>query len=110
MLEIQETPAHAAWFATLRAAFGYEFLNRPDGFPCLARRYGLCFTSAPIAMGLGLAFRALAQGRVDLIDGNSTNGLIAALQLHRLQDDRGYSPLRSRARVPRRQPELVTLP
>ena len=45
MLEIQEASAHAAWFATLRAAFRFDFLNRPDGFPGLARRYGLRFTS-----------------------------------------------------------------
>jgi osmoprotectant transport system permease protein len=110
MLEIQEASAHAAWFATLRAAFRFEFLNRPDGFPGLARRYGLRFTSAPIAMDLGLTCRALAEGRLDLIDGHSTNGLIADLHRHRLQDDRGHSPLRSRARVPRRQPELAPLP
>jgi hypothetical protein len=61
-------------------------------------------------MDLGLTFRALAQGRVDLIGGNRTNGLIAALQLHRLQGIRGYSPLRSRACMPRRKPELVPLP
>jgi glycine betaine/choline ABC-type transport system substrate-binding protein len=56
------------------------------------------------------SFCALAEGRLDLIDGHSTNGLIADLHRHRLQDDRGYSPLRSRARVPRRQPELAPLP
>ena len=94
----------------LRAAFGYEFSNRPDGFPGPARRYDLRCTSTLIAMDLGLTFRALTEGRLDLIDGHSTNGLIADLHRHRLQDDRGYSPLRSRGRVPRRQPELAPLP
>ncbi len=94
----------------MRAAFGYEFSSRPEGFPGPARREDLPCTSAPIAMDLGLTFCALSEGRLDLIDGHSTNGLIADLHRHRLQDDRGYSPLRSRARVPRRQPELEPLP
>jgi len=75
-----------------RAAFGYEFLNRADGFPGLSRRYGLRFAAPPSAMDLGLTYRALADGQVDLIAGDSTNGLIPALQLQMLQDDRRYFP------------------
>jgi osmoprotectant transport system permease protein len=75
-----------------RAAFGYEFLNRADGFPGLAARYGLRFAAPPSAMDLGLTYRALADGRVDLIAGDSTNGLIAALKLQKLDDDRAYFP------------------
>ncbi|MEB3168374.1 MAG: glycine betaine ABC transporter substrate-binding protein [Synechococcaceae cyanobacterium] len=74
------------------AAFGYEFLNRLDGFPGLARRYGLRFAGPPSAMDLGLTYRALAEGRVDLIAGDSTNGLIPTLRLQRLEDDLGYFP------------------
>ena len=75
-----------------RAAFGYEFLNRADGFPGLADRYGLRFAAPPSAMDLGLTYRALADGRVDLIAGDSTNGLISALKLQKLDDDRAYFP------------------
>ncbi len=75
-----------------RAGFGYEFLNRPDGYPGLARRYGLRFARPPDAMDLGLTYRALAEGRVDLIAGDSTNGLIPALDLRQLRDDRHYFP------------------
>ena len=75
-----------------RAGFGYEFLNRPDGYPGLARRYGLRFASAPTAMDLGLTYRALAAGQLDLIAGDSTNGLIPALDLQQLEDDRHYFP------------------
>ncbi len=75
-----------------RAAFGYEFLNRADGFPGLAERYGLRFAAPPSAMDLGLTYRALADGRVDLIAGDSTNGLISALKLQKLEDDRAYFP------------------
>jgi osmoprotectant transport system permease protein len=75
-----------------RAAFGYEFLNREDGFPGLAKRYGLRFAAPPSAMDLGLTYRALADGQVDLIAGDSTNGLISALKLQKLDDDRAYFP------------------
>jgi osmoprotectant transport system substrate-binding protein len=75
-----------------KAGFGYEFLERPDGFAGLARVYGLKFAAAPTAMALGLTYRALADGQVDLIAGNSTDGLIQALDLVALEDDRRYFP------------------
>ena len=95
-----------------RAAFGYEFLNRADGFPGLAARYGLRFAAPPSAMDLGLTYRALADGRVDLIAGDSTNGLISALKLQKLEDDRAYFPPYDAVPVfnaasLRRHPELV---
>lgn len=95
-----------------RAAFGYEFLNRQDGFPGLADRYGLRFAAPPSAMDLGLTYRALADGRVDLIAGDSTNGLIAALNLQMLEDDRAFFPPYDAVPVfngasLRRHPELV---
>jgi osmoprotectant transport system permease protein len=95
-----------------RAAFGYEFLNREDGFPGLAARYGLRFAAPPSAMDLGLTYRALADGRVDLIAGDSTNGLISALKLQKLDDDRAYFPPYDAVPVfnaasLRRHPELV---
>jgi osmoprotectant transport system substrate-binding protein len=74
------------------AGFGYEFLERADGFPGLARLYGLRFAAPPTAMDLGLTYRALADGKVDVIAGNSTDGQIAALGLVALDDDRGYFP------------------
>jgi osmoprotectant transport system permease protein len=97
-----------------RAAFGYEFLNREDGFPGLAERYGLRFAAPPSAMDLGLTYRALADGRVDLIAGDSTNGLISALKLQILEDDRAYFPPYDAVPVfnaasLRRHPELVPL-
>ena len=95
-----------------RAAFGYEFLNRGDGYPGLASRYGLRFAAPPTAMDLGLTYRALADGRVDLIKGDSTSGLIPSLKLQVLLDDRNYFP--SYDAVPvfnaaslERHPELV---
>ena len=75
-----------------KAGFGYEFLERADGFAGLAKVYGLRFSQPPTAMDLGLTYRALAEGRVDVIAGNSTDGQIAKLDLVALSDDRAYFP------------------
>jgi osmoprotectant transport system substrate-binding protein len=96
----------------LRAGFGYEFLERHDGYPGLSRVYGLEFASPPTAMDLGLTYRALAEGKVDLIAGNSTDPQIQALDLVALDDDRGYFPPYQaapvmRADLSRRHPEVA---
>jgi osmoprotectant transport system permease protein len=75
-----------------RAGFGYEFLERPDGFAGLARTYGLRFRDTPRVMDLNLIYRALAAGEIDVTAGDATSGLIQALDLAALQDDRGYFP------------------
>lgn len=95
-----------------RAGFGYEFLERADGFAGLARTYGLTFAGPPTAMDLGLTYRALADGRVDLIAGNSTDGQIEALDLVALVDDRRYFPPYEaapviRAEVLKRYPDIT---
>jgi osmoprotectant transport system permease protein len=75
-----------------RAGFGYEFLERPDGYPGLAKQYGLRFKEPPKVMDLTLTYRALASGQVDLIAGDATAGLIDALDLFPLADNRQYFP------------------
>lgn len=75
-----------------RAAFGYEFLERADGFPGLAKAYGLRFATNPRVMDLALTYQALADRQVDVIAGDSTNGLIASLKLAVLVDDKRYFP------------------
>jgi osmoprotectant transport system substrate-binding protein/osmoprotectant transport system permease protein len=75
-----------------RAGFGYEFLERPDGFPGLSKKYGLRFAEPPRVMDLTLTYRALASGQVDLIAGDATAGLISALDLLPLDDNRHYFP------------------
>ena len=72
--------------------FGYEFLDRPDGFTGLARAYGIRLAEPPSSMDLSLTYRALASGKVDLIAGDATSGLIRALDLVALEDTRGYFP------------------
>jgi osmoprotectant transport system permease protein len=75
-----------------RAGFGYEFLERPDGYPGLSAAYGLRFAGPPRVMDLALSYRALASGQVDLIAGDATAGLIRALDLVQLEDTKHYFP------------------
>lgn len=75
-----------------RAGFGYEFMERPDGYHGWAAMYGLRFAGEPKILDLGLLYRALADHQVDLVAGNSTDGVIAALGMVVLQDDRHYFP------------------
>ena len=75
-----------------RVGVGYEFLERPDGFPGLSKRYRLQFAESPKVMDLGLIYRALVDHQVDVVAGNSTDGLIDALGLVALEDDQHYFP------------------
>jgi glycine betaine/choline ABC-type transport system substrate-binding protein len=86
-----------------RAGFGYEFLERPDGYQGLAKAYGLIFREPAQVMDLTLTYRALASGQVDLIAGDATAGLIASLDLVQLQDTRRYFPPYDAAPVARAQ-------
>src|SRR5581483_1416931 len=74
-----------------KAAFGYEFKERADGYPGLARTYGLEFAEIRI-MDLGLLYRALMDRQADLVAGNATDGQIESLKLSMLVDDRRYFP------------------
>jgi osmoprotectant transport system permease protein len=72
--------------------FGYEFLQRADGYPGLVSTYGLSFARAPVAMDVALIYKALADRRVDVIAGDATSALIDALDLAMLEDTRQYFP------------------
>ncbi len=78
--------------SAFRPGFGYEFVERPDGWTGLQKHYGLSFTTPPKTMDLGLTYRALAANSIDVIAGNSTDGLIDALGLVVLDDDRRFFP------------------
>lgn len=82
----------AAVAPQLRLGVGYEFLERPDGYKGLVSTYGLKFAEAPRVMDLGLLYRALQSSQVDVAVGSNTDGLIAALDLVVLQDDKHYFP------------------
>jgi osmoprotectant transport system substrate-binding protein len=87
--KISDLKAHET---EIRPGFGYEFLEREDGFPGLAKTYGLTFAKRPAQMDLGLLYPALQSRQVDLIAGNSTDGLIAAMGAVVLEDDKHYFP------------------
>lgn len=72
--------------------FGYEFLERNDGYPGLVQAYGLTFGNQARAMDLTLTYRALADGQVDVIAGDATSALIDAFDLTPLADTRRYFP------------------
>ncbi|MGA8154475.1 MAG: glycine betaine ABC transporter substrate-binding protein [Terriglobales bacterium] len=82
----------AAYTPQWRAGFGYEFMERPDGYKGLVATYGLRFAESPRIMDLGLLARALKDKQVDLIAGNMTDGVIPTLDLFVLEDDRHYFP------------------
>jgi glycine betaine/choline ABC-type transport system substrate-binding protein len=84
-----------------RAGFGYEFVERPDGYSGLAKAYGMRFPEPPRVMDLTLSYRALASGQVDMIAGDATAGLIRGLDLVQLDDNRHYFPPYDAAAVAR---------
>lgn len=75
-----------------QAGFGQDFMSRADGYPGFAKAYGLNFAKQPREMDLSLTYRALQSGELDIIAGNSTDGLISALDLFQLADDKHYFP------------------
>jgi osmoprotectant transport system substrate-binding protein len=91
-LNVQTLSQAAQYAPQWQAGVGYEFLEREDGFPGLAKTYGLQFAKPPQPMNLGLMYRALVDKKVDMVVGNSTDGLIEKLNLVVLQDDKKYFP------------------
>ncbi|HEX9961635.1 MAG TPA: ABC transporter permease/substrate-binding protein [Pyrinomonadaceae bacterium] len=75
-----------------QAGFGQDFMSRADGYAGFAKAYNFNFAKQPREMDLSLTYRALRAGEVDLIAGNSTDGLIDSLDLFQLEDDRRYFP------------------
>lgn len=72
--------------------FGYEFLQREDGYAGLVGAYQLRFAAQPKAMDLSLIYKALADRQVDVIAGDATSALIDQFGLTPLVDDRHYFP------------------
>jgi osmoprotectant transport system substrate-binding protein len=88
-----KTLSQAAQYAPQwRAGFGYEFMERPDGYAGLVAAYGFRFAAPPRVMDLGLLAPALKDHQIDIAAGNATDGLIPAFDLFVLEDDRHYFP------------------
>ncbi len=95
----QAVPYAPKW----RAGFGYEFMERPDGYTGLAAAYGLHFAGTPRVMDLGLLAQALKDHQIDIAAGNATDGLIPVFDLFVLEDDRHYFPPYEAVAVMRQQ-------
>lgn len=109
-LNLKTISQAASYAPKWRAGFGQDFMSRPDGYAGFARTYGLKFQELR-EMDLSLTYRALIERQVDLIAGNSTDGLIARHDLFQLEDDRRYFPPYDavplvRQETLRRHPEL----
>jgi osmoprotectant transport system substrate-binding protein len=91
-LNLRTLSQAAAFAPQWRAGFGYEFMERPDGYAGMASVYGLHFAVPPRIMDLGLLVPALKNHQIDIAAGNATDGLIPALNLFVLEDDRHYFP------------------
>jgi len=91
-LHLQKISDIALLAPNWRIGVGYEFLERPDGFRGWSNLYALQFAGQPRVMDLGLIYRALIDHQVDIVAGNSTDGLIDSLGLVALEDDRHYFP------------------
>ena len=75
----------------LTAGFTADFIGRSDGLVGLSRVYGLRpRVVRPLAPAV--KYQALASGAVDVIDGYSTDGLLARYNLVTLVDDRHFFP------------------
>ena len=75
----------------LRAGLTPDFIGRPDGLPGIQGAYGIRFADVR-ALNAAVKYQALAAGQVDVIDGYSTDGLIARYDLVVLSDDRHFFP------------------
>jgi osmoprotectant transport system permease protein len=75
----------------LTAGFTPDFIGRADGLPGLEAEYGLHFRDVRSLLQ-AVKYDALASGSVDVIDGYSTDGLIARHRLVVLADDRHFFP------------------
>ena len=93
----------------LKLGLSQEFIGRTDGWPGLKAAYGLPF-AAPAGLDHGLAYEAIAAGRIEVMDIYTTDAKIERFQLRALEDDRNFFPryeavLLYRLDVPKRFPE-----
>ena len=71
---------------------GYEFERRADGLASLKSTYSMQFKGSPKTMDLGLLYKAIEQGQVDMIAASATDGMLAKSGLKILEDDRHAFP------------------
>ncbi|WP_172371647.1 glycine betaine ABC transporter substrate-binding protein [Sporosarcina jiandibaonis] len=69
-----------------------QFFERADGYVGMAEKYGMGQFKDHKEMDIGLAFKAIDEGKIDVLVGYATDGRIPALNLVTLEDDKGYFP------------------
>jgi osmoprotectant transport system substrate-binding protein len=75
----------------LKLGAGPEFRDRADGLPGLKAKYGIEFKE-DLQMAIGLRYQALSGKQIDVVNGYATDGMISALKLTRLKDDKNLWP------------------
>jgi osmoprotectant transport system substrate-binding protein len=75
----------------LKLGAGPEFRDRKDGLPGLKQVYNMDFKE-DLQMAIGLRYQALANKQIDVVNGYATDGMISALKLKRLKDDKNLWP------------------
>lgn len=76
--------------ADLRFGLSQEFLNRKDGWPALREAYAM--HARPSGLDHGLAYEAIKDGRIDVMDVYTTDAKLKRYGLKVLVDDRGFFP------------------
>jgi len=100
-----KTLSAAAQARAWKLGAGYEFAHREDGLPGLMKTYSLRLSGTPRTMDLGLLYQALSKKQVEMVAGNSTDGLLSVLPVTVLEDDRHYFPPYECALVVREEAE-----
>jgi len=75
----------------LKLGAGPEFRDRKDGLPGLHDKYGMEFKE-DLQLAIGLRYQALKNDQIQVVNGYSTDGMISAMKLKRLKDDRNLWP------------------
>lgn len=87
----------------LTTAIDHEFSVRPDGYPGVQSHYGFEQNTDEIKiMDLGIMYKTLRDGQVDVAMGFATDGRIKALDLVNLEDDKDFFPVYNGAPVVRK--------
>jgi osmoprotectant transport system substrate-binding protein len=75
----------------LKLGAGPEFRDRKDGLPGLRAKYGMEFKE-DLQLAIGLRYQALKSDQIQVVNGYSTDGMISAMKLVRLKDDKNLWP------------------
>ena len=93
----------------LKLGLSQEFIGRTDGWPGLKAAYQWPYAT-PSGLDHGLAYEAVAAGKIDVMDIYTTDAKIERYRLRALEDDRRFFPrydavLLYRLDVPKRFPD-----